>query len=80
MNKSHTTVTVVMNIDFAALEKQKSTLFKMSHGLVDEISNDVSGIIHLLDDLQDKAATLLGEDVVFPEMTSRIAEEAKEHG
>lgn len=60
----------VENVDFELLAKQKETLveviFDMGKG---KYAEDLTGILHLLDDIQDQAATQIGEENVFGKLT-----------
>ena len=61
----------VSNVDWAMLGKQKETLLaaipiiKKNHPRLD--SEDLRGLIHLIDSLQDQAAEIIGKEIVFGE-------------
>ena len=56
-----------MNIDWAELKKQKQTLLNIMDrdNVTVEEENDLTGILNVLDYVQDEAATLIGETAVF---------------
>ena len=56
-------VTVNLNVDWALLRKQKWWLIEMEAML--KHGEAATGLLGLLDDFQDKAAKVLGDDVVF---------------
>jgi hypothetical protein len=63
MGKNVQKVTVPVNVDWALLRKQKQWLVRMESMLKD--SDEATGLLGLLDDLQDEATKVLGDDVVF---------------
>ena len=56
-------VTVPVNVDWALLRKQKQWLVRMESMLKD--SDEATGLLGLLDDLQDGAEKVLGSEMVF---------------
>jgi len=56
-------------VDWQLLRKQKQTLVDVIHqGSKDDppvVTNHLTGLLHLLDHIQDEAAKVLGEEVVF---------------
>lgn len=58
-----------MNIDWDLLRKQKETLFQTINKLEargdSKAADDLEGILHLLDTIQDETAKALGERAVF---------------
>jgi hypothetical protein len=59
-------VTIELTVDFSLLTEQKLTLLHLAESLTGQQKADMKGIISLLDAIQDKAAEILGESVVFP--------------
>ena len=57
----------MQNIDWVRLRSQKLTLVQVIGVSPPTVAEDLTGILHLLDALQDEAAAVLGEVVVFGE-------------
>lgn len=53
------------DIDWALLRSQKLTLIQVIGVSPPTVAEDLQGILHLIDALQDEAAKLLGSDIVF---------------
>ena len=51
-------------VDWQQLRMQKDTLLKLANKGTKE-SDDLTGILHLIDHIQDDAARTLGEEIVF---------------
>ena len=60
----------VGDVNWRELSGQKDTLvfIRRVYQSGSSIDEDLSGIIHLLDYIQDEAAKTLGEETVFPEL------------
>lgn len=73
-------------VDWPMLRAQKSTLieWKAGRGIITEDKVDttevLSGIIHLLDYIQDQAAIVLGEEEVFGKEVSNEAQRTTGQG
>ena len=60
--------TVRIKVDLTQLREQKSTLYNLMTNIKDEnVQNDLDGILHLIDGIQDYAVDALGlpEEDVF---------------
>lgn len=55
------------NIDWASLRSQKMTLLQVIGISRPTVAEDLQAIVHLIDALQDEAAAVLGDVVVFGE-------------
>ena len=53
------------DIDWALLRSQKLTLIQVIGVSPPTVADDLIGILHLIDALQDEAAELVGSDIVF---------------
>lgn len=53
------------DIDWALLRSQKLTLIQVIGVSPPTVAEDLQGILHLIDDVQDEAAQRLGDDIVF---------------
>lgn len=53
------------DIDWALLRSQKLTLIQVIGVSPRGVAEDLQGILHLIDDVQDEAAQRLGDDIVF---------------
>lgn len=64
----------VSNVNWRELSDQKATLvfIRRVYQSGSSIDEDLSGIIHLLDYIQDEAAKTLGEEIVFPGLLEEI--------
>lgn len=62
-------VAVGLDVDWAQLRRQKARLVELAHPH-SELGGDpeLDGIVHLLDNLQDQAAEVLGEKAVFGDL------------
>lgn len=56
-----------MNIDWALLRSQKLTLMQVIATSPPTVAEDLTGILHTIDALQDEAALFFGDDIVFGE-------------
>ena len=59
----------MLNIDWDLLRKQKATLLEeiqlAESGDTPDVADDLTGILHLIDAIQDEAAEEFGEETVF---------------
>lgn len=55
----------MLKVDWALLRSQKRTLLQVIETSYDTVADDLTGILHLLDALQDEAAAKYGSDAVF---------------
>ncbi len=55
----------IYEIDWALLRQQKQSLLEAMESVHPSIAEDLDGILHLLDALQDEAASKYGSDAVF---------------
>jgi len=53
------------NLDWEALRKQKLTLLNVIDTVSGTTEEDLTGIVHLIDHIQDEAAKQVGEETVF---------------
>lgn len=53
-----------LNLNFKDLREQKAALLKLRESNESEASM-LSGVIHIIDEIQDQAAGILGEEIVF---------------
>lgn len=56
-----------MNVDWTLLRSQKLTLMQVIATSPPTVAEDLTGILHLIDSLQDEAALFFGEEVIFGE-------------
>lgn len=56
------------SIDWASLRSQKMTLLQVIGISRPTVAEDLQAIVHLIDALQDEAAAVLGDVVVFGEV------------
>jgi hypothetical protein len=56
-----------MNIDWTLLRSQKLTLMQVIATSPPTVAEDLTGILHTIDALQDEAAEFFGDDIVFGE-------------
>ena len=57
-----------MNVDWTLLRSQKLTLMQVIATSPPTVAEDLTGILHLIDSLQDEAALFFGEGVIFGEL------------
>lgn len=64
-----TTANVTLNIDWEALREQKTVLLAqievLNHRGLSHQSDHLTGILNLIDAIQDQAAEQIGEEAVF---------------
>ena len=54
------------SVDWKMLRKQKITLYTEITGAKSEkVKDDLQGILHLIDNIQDQVAEMYGDDIVF---------------
>jgi len=59
-------ITDVSDVDWDLLRKQKLTLYlAIQDAKTEDVKDDLTGILHLIDHVQDSAAEQLGDDLVF---------------
>lgn len=56
---------ILNSTNWALLRSQKLTLIQVIGVSPPTVAEDLTGILHLIDALQDEAAELLGSDIVF---------------
>lgn len=67
---------LLKGIDWMELQEQKISLLKLrdSKRISKKCKEHLSGIVHLLDAIQDHAETILSEEVVFPSLCLYVEE------
>jgi hypothetical protein len=58
---------IMEGIDWKLLRSQKLTLVQLIESSPPTVAEDLTGILHLIDFLQDEAATFFGDEIVFGE-------------
>lgn len=61
---------VDLNIDFQQLSDQKCVLIDAAEHIGGIVSDQLYGIVHLIDEIQDQAAEIFGEEIVFPNLNT----------
>ena len=56
---------ILNSTNWALLRSQKLTLIQVIGVSPPTVAEDLTGILHLIDALQDEAAELVGSDIVF---------------